>query len=291
MAERNKAGVVVAVFALCLIFGLLVGSCGRGNDPAVAVRSAPLATNEGIRERIGLNSRVDSWFYNGADLLFFSDDHSTQKLYLYGDSGNIDSEGTLDVAGAVTLGGALTLNDSAELTGTLTANAAVITTSVSAADLAASDDLVVGDDATITGTLTLGDLSIGGGYGDTGCTVSDAGVLQCNGAITTGGALSADSATVTGTLKYGDLYPLGFAFDGYQMVLGSSTVTTTTVITHGLTTPLYAFCTMSGSLTDNEEQICSVGIVTDTVTLYVWKEDGTAGDSGVDVFWQVFGTP
>lgn len=232
MTERRKAGVAVAVFMLCLIVGLfLIASCGQGNDSEIAVRSVPIATNEGIRERIGLNSRVDSWFYNGADLAFYSDDHSTQMLALYGDSGNIDAEGTLDVAGAVTLGGALTLNDSAEFTGTITANAATITGTLSAEQLTSTDDLTVADDATITGTLTLGDLSIGGGYGDTGCTVSAAGVLQCNGAATTGGALTmgADALTALGH----------DSSTQYEIYFGNAETVTSTQVTsatHNMTT-------------------------------------------------------
>lgn len=135
------------------------------------------------------------------------------------------------------------------------AGAVTLAGNIGAVDVSASGDLYVADDADVNGELLAGSL------------------------------------TVTGTLQYGSLYPLGYASDGYQLVLGSSTVTTTTVIVHGLTTPLYGFCTMSGSLTDNEEQKCSVGISGSDVTIYVWKEDGTAGDSGVLVFWQVFGTP
>ena len=264
--------------------------------------------------------------HNASDLTLYNAS-ATPVVVIDGAAGDVDLAGTLTVPSLVTtttdltLTGDLAVGDDATITRDLLANTATITGAISAADLTASDDLVVGDDATITGTLTLGDLSIGGGYGTTGCTVSAAGVLQCDGAATVAsasmaGALAADSgtftgtvsaadltasddlvvgddATITGTLTFGanNLYPLGFGTDGYQIVLGSSTVTTTTVITHGLTTPLYGFCTMSGSLTDNEEQKCSLGISGADVTVYVWKEDGTAGNSGVDVFWQVFGTP
>jgi hypothetical protein len=334
--------------------------------------------------------------HNASDLTLYNAS-ATPVVVIGGAAGDVDLAGTLTVPSLVTtttdltLTGDLAVGDDATITGDLLANTATITGAISAADLTASDDLVVGDDATITGTLALGDISIGGGYGTTGCTVSAAGVLQCDGAATvasatmagalsagsaaigggygsTGcsfsaagalqcdgdgaidGALTSDSATVTGTvsaadlsasddlfvtndatitgtlaalggislenaetignavngtiamtgavdvsgaLQYGanNLYPLGFGTDGYQMVLGSVEVTETVTVTHGLTTPLYGFCTMSGSLTDNEEQVCSLGILTDTVTIYVYKEDGSAGDSGVDVFWQVYGTP
>ena len=50
--------------------------------------------------------------------------------------------------------------------------------------------------------MALGSVTIGGGYGSTGCTVSAAGVLQCDGAGTFGGAvvdgkLNLDDVTYT----------------------------------------------------------------------------------------------
>lgn len=48
-----------------------------------------------------------------------------------------------------------------------------------------------------TGTVSLNNLAVGGGYGATGCTTSTAGVLQCNGAMTTDGNLTAAGALVT----------------------------------------------------------------------------------------------
>ena len=51
----------------------------------------------------------------------------------------------------------------------------------------------------LDGTLAANSSStFGGGYGATGCAISDAGVLQCNGAATTDGALTADSAAIGG---------------------------------------------------------------------------------------------
>lgn len=64
-----------------------------------------------IRERIAIYAKEDSWIANGADILMYSDDVSTQKLALYGNNGNIDAEGTLTTqyfsatASAVTFGG------------------------------------------------------------------------------------------------------------------------------------------------------------------------------------------
>ncbi len=43
------------------------------------------------------------------------------------------------------------------------------------------------------GTATIADLTVGGGYGSTGVTISAAGVVEANGALTTGGAMTAAS--------------------------------------------------------------------------------------------------
>jgi len=53
-----------------------------------------------------------------------------------------------------------------------------------------------------TGTTGLDSLDVGGGYGDTGVTISAAGVIQANGAITTDGTLTANAAAIGG--GYGD---------------------------------------------------------------------------------------
>lgn len=118
--------------------------------------------------------------------------------------------------------------------------------------------------------------------------VDGEGTLDVAGAATFG-----STADVAGAFSYGasNLYPLGFASDGYQAVIGSITVTNSQTVTHGLTTPTYGLCAFGSTLTDNEEQKCSVVISGTTVTLYTYKEDGSAGDSGVDIYYQIVGTP
>lgn len=59
-------------------------------------------------ERIGIKTYEDSSFYSGADLYFYSDEMTTQKMHIAGATGNIDGEGTLNIAGASTLTGAAT---------------------------------------------------------------------------------------------------------------------------------------------------------------------------------------
>ena len=86
-------------------------------------------------------------------------------------------------------------------------------------------------------------------------------------------------------------FPLGYASSGEQVVLGTTAVNDIGTISHGLTTPNYALCSLSGKIIDNEEQKCSIDIVGSVVTVYVYKEDGTTGDNAVDVFWMVVGIP
>jgi hypothetical protein len=107
------------------------------------------------------------------------------------------------------------------------------------------------------GTSHFSAIDVGGGYGSTGCSLSAAGVLQCDGAATIGGAASvAGAATFTGNIDAnGDLALAGLlrpecatsALTGTQtltptascyLLSGTSTLTLTlgTVTTGTLTT-------------------------------------------------------
>lgn len=50
-----------------------------------------------VRERISIDTRDDSYIYGGADLFFYSDDHSTQKLRIVGETGAVNATGALSV--------------------------------------------------------------------------------------------------------------------------------------------------------------------------------------------------
>lgn len=72
-----------------------------------------------VRERIGLDSNVDSYFYNGADLYFYSDHHSTQKVKVDGGTGAITAQ-------SITLGsGSQAISSTKMMTLTVTNNTLV----------------------------------------------------------------------------------------------------------------------------------------------------------------------
>lgn len=95
----------------------------------------------------------------------------------------IEDNGTLNVDGNATVGGTLAVTGAQTQTGLLNADGgiAVDTTNFT----------VSGTTGAVT---TASSLSVGGGFGSTGCTLSAAGILQCDGATSLGSTL-----LVTGT--------------------------------------------------------------------------------------------
>jgi len=219
---------------------------------------------------------------------------------------NIGAAGTdFSGSGALTLATGLTVTSGGA---TITAGGVTIT----AGGLDMTNDAITnigaaGTDFSATGGLTLADtLTVNNGAVIDGA--ADEIQIRVQGYTTQTNSLmvleqsdGTDSLTVSnagnvdvvGTLQFGanDFYPLGYASSGEQIIFGSTTITNSGTVAHGLTTPSYGLCTYSGTLTDNEEQKCSVNISGATVTVYTYKEDGSAGDSGVDIFWMVVGTP
>lgn len=131
-------------------------------------------------------------------------------------------------------------------------------------------------------TQTASSLTVGGVLDAQGTIINSTGTLTVN-----------DHLDVANTLNYGtsNLYPLGSEDSNFQLSWGSDTITGSLQITQKVGTPTVAWCTMNQQLTDNEEQKCSAVIVGTDVTIYVYKEDGSAGDSGAVVGWLVIGIP
>ena len=112
--------------------------------------------------------------------------------------------GNADFDGTVTCDTSITID-----TTTITAAEIGVIDSVTAGTAAASKALVLDASTNIatigtvgcgaitsTGTSVFGDITVGGGYGSTGITVSSAGVIQANGAITSDGVVTATGFTI-----------------------------------------------------------------------------------------------
>lgn len=196
------------VLTVLLLVSALLMACdaGRGGPEPVS-RGAPLATplaGADVTSLSGLD--VDTASGGTYDALSVSQ-HGTGDIAVFYDGATavvtIDDSGlavTTLISQAVTceIADDIVVADDATVGGDLVANTTAVTETLTAADLVASDDLTVADDASITGTLTVGDLTVGGGYGTTGCSISAAGVLQCDGAGTLA-SLTAPALTVNGT--------------------------------------------------------------------------------------------
>lgn len=198
--EQINKVVTILITALIAILGTILGvSVGDESEatPAPMPTVAATATDEvidmdaftsfAIRERITFDARDDAYFYNGADLYFYSDDHATQKLFFDGATGDVDVAGSLDVTGVLTV--------SSLVSQSVGFNASGASTFVST---------TVSGPLTVTGDSVLASATVGGGFGSTGCTLSAAGVLQCDGAATIGGAATITGATtLVSTLSVG----------------------------------------------------------------------------------------
>jgi len=210
-------------------------------------------------------------------------------------TGNVTGTLTGNVTGDVTgdLTGDVTGDVTGNVTGTLTGNVTGDVTGNLTGDV--TGDLTGDVTGNVTGTLT------GNVTGDvTGNLTGDVTGDLTGDIIGSSGTTIHDNVTITGTLDIGgasvnygpnNLYPIGYTDSGFQAKWGSDVITATKNVVHGLTTPVMGVCTLGGELVDNEEQLCSVKISGSTVSIYVYKEAGAAGDSGVTVYWYLIGLP
>lgn len=196
-------GAALAVFA---VLGWVINP-----TPAPTAPAGEVVGSQALTERINLDSFGDNKISNGGDLTFYS---------------GVRTGRTANVDGA---------------TGVLTATA-VSATTITVTNLISSVVDFVGSTATvtdvtatnITGTLataaqpnvtSVGDLtslSVGGGFGATGCSLSAAGALQCDGAATIGGAL-----VVTGTSTFGNVMTVNANGDFDSLSVAGNTDLTT----------------------------------------------------------------
>lgn len=198
---RKNLIVALGVLALVAFLAAILGGCAQ-------------------RERIAINAGKDCYIHSGADLVLYSDEWSTQTMRLYGDSGNIDAEGTLDVAGAVlSSAGAVTVTDSLNVTGTADFDGVVIVGTFARAEKATAQSL--SDDFSLVPTGTYQPVSAsaaaGGVISTTGRTAGDLLVVINTGTNTV-------TITDTGTMKLAGNAALGqydslmLIFDGTNWV-------------------------------------------------------------------------
>lgn len=150
---RINKRIFSALTILALLLAVLLPACGPAKDGQIDIAS---------RERIGINSKDDCWIYNGADLILYSDDHSTEKIRLYGDSGNVTVAGALSLTGATGVSSLLDAGNGLEVTGNITQtsgtallNAVAVTSTLSANTLSTTNAVTVGAGLDIVGALEV----------------------------------------------------------------------------------------------------------------------------------------
>lgn len=159
-----------------------------------------------VRERIAIDTGENSYIYNGADVIFYSDNHSTEKARLLGDTGAVyatgvitadggivQSSGTpgLTVLGNITMStgslinanGAITVSDSLLVNSQLTASNGIAATGVVtvtgagsySSQLTASNGIAATGVVTVTGSESVSkQLTTDGIYSTNPVTLTDA---------------------------------------------------------------------------------------------------------------------
>lgn len=125
--------------------------------------------------------------------------------------------GDAAVTGDVSVGDDLTVTDDFAAGGDVTITGGLeVTGGVTGTNVLTTGNQTVGGVKTFTDTGTFsGAVTVGGGYGSTGCTLSTAGVLQCNGAATFDGAVTTGALTsLTPILTKDANYPVVAADSG-----------------------------------------------------------------------------
>ncbi len=202
-------------------------------------------------------------------------------------TGNTSQTGSITLLGT---GGDLTVADDAsiqDLTVTTTATFAGATIanlgSVTTADINGGtvDGATIGAGSAGAGTFTTmtcqtGSITyatIGGGYGATGVTVSAAGVIQANGAITTDGSLTADSAAIGGgygstgvSLSTAGVIQANGAITSDGAVTGGSLTDGTATVTGGNISSTAGTISLTTNSLDERFMVFGIGYNTDAQT-------------------------
>jgi hypothetical protein len=170
--------------------------------------------------------------------------------------GDTTIDGGLTVTGGVTgtnvlttgnqtVGGVKTFTDTGTFSGAVTVGGGYGSTGCT---LSSAGVLQCNGAATIDGATTVtGALTVGGGYGSTGCTLSAAGILQCNGAATFDGAVTTGALTsLVPVLTKDANYPLTAADSG-SIIKNTSVLSVTFTLPAAAAGLNYCFYNYSGS--------------------------------------------
>lgn len=142
--ERIAWAVVAAAI---LIVSLLFGVNYPIPAPPATPAPMPAAAAGGPRERIAIDAGVDSYVYNGADMIFYSNDHSTSTASIAGDSGT--------VTGATVAATSNLTTPKLTASGTITGNALVAVGNATVATLTVGSTVfAVSSPITISGVLS-----------------------------------------------------------------------------------------------------------------------------------------
>jgi len=235
--------------------------------------------------------------------------------FTVGNTGNLYAAGTSDLRGNVSDGGGdFTIADNAVITGTaniqgnVSDSGGVFTFADNVMLDGAADAIQLLVQGYTTQTTSLLVLENSGGtdqftFGNTG-NLYVAGTFDLRGDVSDGGGnfTIADNAVITGTLdvagaslQYGpnNLYPLGVDTSGFEVEWGVDTITGTLAVTHGLTSPVIAICTLVADpgTGAGDGAFCTATVSGATVTIKVWQDDFTAATVGWAINWVVIGTP
>ena len=293
--NKYKMRLTVAVLLLALMAGSLTACIGRQADIPVqpmytegdtnftnVVLSGDLTVGDDITlgDDLAITGDLDVAGTSELDGGITVDD----TAFIVADtSGNVTTAGTLDVTGGVSeLDGGITVDDTAFIVADTTGATTI------AGALAANGGISV-DTNKFTVADTTGNTAISG-------------TLAANGGITVDStafvvADTTGNTDIAGTLQYGasDLYPTGYASSGQQIVYGTSAVTGTEAVAHGLTTVTFCVASLGEApkTGGGEAALVTVAVSTNTCTVELWQDDWTtaATETGVVVQWVVIGAP
>ncbi len=191
---------IIALAVVAVLAGLVLPVC-RYQEQEIETAD--------IRRRMAFDAVDDSYVYGGADIIWYSDNHSTEKATIDGAVGNASFDGTLTVGSQATLSNGLALTGNITMTG-------------SAASMTVSGDLDVGGNIKSTsGSVRINDTVLVTGTLGVSSQVSADGLYSTNAITTTG------NATVVGLTVSGNVADSGtlFRVNDNAVVSGSLTAT------------------------------------------------------------------